>query len=348
MPYRLFLLLASCAHQPSTAQLDAPPSLPAPQSRIFQRAPGTPSDPAVARLVGGVRWDTALSGAAGGLGVEASMGVVSYQSWEVREAAWKAGYPIPVKQVRAWTTPVGGAPPAELLDWLATVDEATDIGLVRTRSPETDAWVALAARPRLELPAFPREGRVGTELRFPPLPGFRLVWSDPVGGLDEASLDTERVIGLHTPGCWLIDVRDEQGTAARFPVWVGVSPPDIRLYDLPDLPSDPLERAGALLDEARALAERPEWIRDPTLDLVAQKRLAEPDGDLAEMLDHLGYDSSKAGSFSCEGPTLEACIDQVLWRPESRRAIVAPQRLSGLALEAKGGGVRLVGLVAPE
>ncbi len=349
MPFRLFLLLASCGHRPpTTAELKAPPSLPAPQSRIFARTAGTPSDPAVARLVGEVRWDVALAGAAGGLGVEASVGISTYQPWEIREAAWRAGYPVPVRQVRAWTTPKGGPPPAELLAWLETVDETTDVGLVRARSPESDAWVALAAKPRVSLPPFPREGRVGTELRFPAQPGFRVVWSDPVGGLGEATLDAERVIGLHTMGCWLLDVRDDQGIAARFPVWAGMAPPDVRLYELPGLPSDPLARAEALLAEFRATSDRPGWTADPTLDLIAARGLTEPTAQLASTLTKLGYDAEKTGSWTCDAPSLEECLDEVLWRPESRRVVLAPQRLTGLAYEAHDGGVRLFGLVAPE
>lgn len=342
-----FLLLASCAKQPTASQLEAPPSLPAPQGRVFARAEGTPSDPAVARLVAAVRWDTALSAAAGGLGVEASLGAVSYQPWEIREAAWRAGYPIPVRQVRAWSTATGGEPPADLLAWLATVDEHSDLGLVRTRSPEGDAWVGLSAIPRVDLPAYPRETRIGAELRFPAIPGATVVWSDPVGGLDEASLDTERVIGLHTQGCWLVEVRDATGVAARFPVWVGMSAPDLRLYDLPDLPTDLGPRAEAVIDEVRATANRAPWTRDATLDLLAARQLAEP-GALDRSLTHLGYDAAHTGSWSCDAPTLEACLDEVLWRPETRRVVLAPQQVAGFAIDATPGGIRLFGLVAPE
>jgi len=348
MRFPTFLLLSSCAHAPSTAQLEAPPSLPPPVGRTFARSPGVPSDPAVARLVPAVRWDTALSGAAGGLGLESSLGKVTYQPWEIREAAWRAGYPYPIRQARAWTTPKAAEPPDELLAWLATVDEATDLGLVRTRSPEGDSWVALAATPRVALPPYPREARVGAELRFPVIPGALLVWSDPVGGFEEADLGTERVIGMHTPGCWLFEVRDAEGVAARFPVWVGMSAADLRLYALPDLPTEPGLRAEVLIDEVRALSNREPWTRDATLDLIAAKRLADPKTALVPALERLGYDASRTGSWSCEAPTIEACLDQVLWRPEGRRVVLAPHGVVGFASDATAGAVRLLGLVAPE
>jgi hypothetical protein len=344
----VILFLLACAHRPTEAQLSAPPSLPPPQSKVFSRVAATPTDPAVARLVPTTRWDAALAGAAGGLGLEASLGIVSFQPWEIREAAWRAGYPIPVRQARSWSTPVGGEPPAELLEWLATVDEHTEIGLVRARSPEGDAWVALAATPRVSLPPVPREARVGAEVRFPPIPGATVVWSDPVGGLAEASLAADKVIGLHTPGCWLFDVRDAEGVAARFPVWVGMAAPDLRLYALPELPGDPAVRAEVLLAEVRALGSRPAWTRDATLDLLAARRLNEPDAPLGPALAKLGYDAEHAGSFSCEAPTLEACLDQILWRPEGRRVVLAAHPLSGLAVDTAGGTVRIAGLVAPE
>ncbi|MBA2322197.1 MAG: hypothetical protein H0V89_13715 [Deltaproteobacteria bacterium] len=348
MRFPIFLLLASCAHQPSATQLEAAPSLPAPQGRTFARSPGIPSDPAVARLVAGVRWDTALSGAAGGLGVEASLGAVTYQPWEIREAAWRAGYPFPIRQVRAWATPKAAEPPAELLAWLATVQEGTDLGLVRTRSPEGDTWVALTAAPRISLPPFPREARVSGELRFPVMPGAKLVWTDPVGGFGELDLGSERVVPLHTPGCWLVEVRDAEGVAARFPVWVGMSAPDLRLYDLPDLPTEPGPRAEVLLDEVRALSNRDPWTRDATLDLIAAMRLADSTAALVPALERLGYDASRTGSWSCEATTLEACLDQVLWRPEGRRVVLAPEGVAGFAVDVSSGAVRLLGLVAPE
>src|SRR5688572_21052334 len=74
-------------------QLAAIPRLPAPRAGTYARVPDRPADPVIASLVEKLTWDASLAGAAAGLALDVAEGRSGLHGWEVREAAWDAGYP---------------------------------------------------------------------------------------------------------------------------------------------------------------------------------------------------------------------------------------------------------------
>src|SRR5690606_1977516 len=123
-------------------------------------------------------------------------------------------------RVRLWTTPLKSAPPPDLLEFLRTLDPSVDLGLVRARGDEQDAWVALTAAPRLSVGRQPRQVELGHRLTLPSHPGARWTVVDPSGEIMTGDLDTPAQIVLDLGGEWLVQVEDAQGVAAKFPVYV--------------------------------------------------------------------------------------------------------------------------------
>lgn len=165
----LALLLAGCGHKaPNAAMLQAAPKLPAPRGSTYVSVNGEPGDPTIARLIHGHPWNETLSGAAAGLALDWADGRGELSGWEVREAAWQAGWAWPVLEVRGWMTAQAAPPPQELVDWLETLEQDQELGLVRARGRQGDAWVALRGKPRGSLGVKPRQVPLENMLTFAP------------------------------------------------------------------------------------------------------------------------------------------------------------------------------------
>lgn len=339
------MLATGCAKK-APVDYTATPHLPAPRAGTYARVESTPPDAAVQRAMGDHTWQASLAGGAAGLALrmaEASDCQVS--SWETREALWRAGYPYPVEQVRCWSVEDGQPPPDDVAEWVEGIDSAHDLGLVRARGSDVDVWVGMSAAPRVDIGIIPRQAPIGYLLDLPAVPGSRLVAADPDGFVVEAPLDTPQTLALDVIGEWLIELADDDGELARFPVYVGMALPDSPLFD-PGLDGvTDLDGLQDLLDDLRGAYGVTPWSRDLLLDAAARtvlRREAEP----AEALERLGANDAAAG-WRCEGPTAPDCIAQIVWDPRSRRALLADSnRMMGLAASLTEHGVSAALLVA--
>jgi hypothetical protein len=61
-------------------------------------------------MVGDLAFDRALESASAGLALDAADGTGGLARWELREAAWRGGWPYPVTDARGWGTVSGTAP----------------------------------------------------------------------------------------------------------------------------------------------------------------------------------------------------------------------------------------------
>lgn len=358
----LALLLVACAPKApevkTLAQLAeeqdyrAVPRQPPEQSEVYARMPARSGDPILAALTEGVTWDAALSGAAGAMGLGIAQRDRGLTRWELREAMWRAGYPYPVSDARAWTVPLRNPPAPATLAWIEAREPEEDVGLVRVRGPSEEVWVGLTGRPRVTLPAQPRQVEPGTALRLPAIPQASFHVADGAGHLVEEGLDEGATLLMTVPGEWLVVLDDGDGELARFPLFVGVPAREEPLLAAPasDLigADDPIARAATLLDHVRNTWERPRWLRAALLDAAAQRVLADRSQPLEATLAGLGYAGVQVSLLECRGSTVEDCLDKWVWIPSLRSLLLdARDGDLGLAGEVDTRGVHLVALVAP-
>jgi hypothetical protein len=298
----------------------------------------------------GLTWDASLGGAAAGLGLSVAADRGGLARWEVREAAWKAGWPYPVQDVYAWATDVGGAPPTALVTWLEGVDRESHIGLVRARGKDKDVWVGLSGVPRAQLGVLPRQLPEGAQLVLPPVPGARYALADPDGLLQEGPLDVGRTITTEITGEWVVQIDDDRGTVALFPVYVGLVPPELGLFAEASRGVgvvDGESRAEALLSEIRGIYGLRSWDRDPLLDAAARSAMSDPELNAMALSRRLGFEPGQLSRWDCRGPSIEACLDEVLWAPRARPALLGDTDLLGLTTRTEGNQVRLIALIGP-
>lgn len=344
----LFSLLACGPKAPSRTTLEATPRLPAPRAAAYASVESTPSDPVVARLVRGRKWNETLSGAAAGLALEWTNGQGDLAAWEVREAAWQAGWPWPVLEVRGWITPPAGEPPQELMQWLDGLEAGDSLGLVRARGVKGDAWVALRAHPRGELPIQPRQVEIGGQLAFTPQPGVKLTVADPVGSVTTVSLERERVTHVDVAGEWLFELKDDQGTLALFPVYAAMVPPETPVLEERARPLSAEEAVtgfAELLGQIREIYGQPPYRTDVLLQSAARS-LRDKKSSSAEIARTLGYAPETTWKISCRARTLADCADKLLWNPRVRPALLTTDADLGLNAQLVPDGVHVVVLVA--
>ena len=351
LPLLPLLFLLGCPKKPvvSANQWEEVPHLPSPTAGSYTRSKEISPDPPIARLVKDKRWDASLSGAAGNLAVQLSNpnGPKALTRWGVREALWRAGYPYTIADAKAWLAQPDGEPPPQLLTWLEQVGPEDDLGLVRSRGHDEDVFVAMVARPPLDLPVIPRQLAVGGALRLPAVPGATYAVADANGILVTGDLSAGASIDTPSQGEWLVEIRKEQ-PLATFPVYVGIVPPQLMLIEK-TVPvrdaNEALARATQLLATIRSAYGSPPPARDFLLDAGARSLLAQPDSDVAGILGSMGIPRADAAVWDCNGGTIEVCIDAMIWIPENRRALLDDTARLGLAASVDGGGVRLVGIL---
>jgi len=343
------LFLMACGGGKVAADPMAEPILPAPTASAYVQVPRTAPDPFVAAASRGHTWDESLSGGAAALALSWGAGAGRLTSWEAREAAWQAGWAWPLLEVRGWSAPQGAAIPEDAVIWLANLSEGESLGLVRARAPERDVWVALRSKPRLDLPPIPRQLPVGSQLPLPEVPGAQLIVANPRGEVTTASLDRAQTIPTPFPGEWLFKIRDADGTVALFPIYVGILPPAEPVISAqePPLSDDELvQDFRTLLIEVRGAYGRGDLGDDLLIGSAARSVLANSRSSSAELADKLGYDPEHVWRVECKARTLEACMDQMLWNPLARPALLVEEGHLGLAGELTGQGVRVVALFA--
>jgi hypothetical protein len=352
----LVWLLAACPKATPAAAIDweAMPQLPAPTAGTYSRAPAAPADPVVAWVLTDVepgRWDASLSGAAAGLALSLAGGHGGLTGPEVREAAWRAGWPYPILRAQVWPVRVGEPPPADIAGWIASQPPAVDLGLVRARGTLTDAWVALVSHPRLDLGVLPRQLPLGGALTLPVIPGARVTVADPAGALVEAELALPFTLTTNHAGEWLVEIRATEGAEAIavFPVYVGLVPPELALLVPGEPPVDDAEaarRVDQLLAEVRDAYGLEPYQQDPLLDAAVKATAADGAIGVERMSPWVGVAPADLWRWECHSTTLEGCLDAIVWDVRARPGLLAAQALVGRVAHVGPDGVGVVLVVA--
>jgi len=204
-----------------------------------------------------------------------------------------------------------------------------------------DIWVALMAEPRVDV-------GVGTTVLLPSLPGYTYLIANPRSELLEGSAELGTRVSLEVAGEWLFEIRDARGTAAIWPVYVGIIPPELGLFDeLNAPPSTDIEaQLESTVSAIREAYDLPMLRRSQLLDAAARALLQDDERDLAGVANGVGYNPQEVGRWSCRGPSVESCLDKVLGNPRTRPAFLGTQQEFGWALEASQGQLHVVAVVA--
>jgi|GEM_PF-1289806 len=295
----LWLFLVGCASKDPVVSLEAlaeqPPTMPAPEAAVYARGAGKVTDIAVSELAKDLQWDEALSGAAGAL----AMGILNGDEpsrWAARWAAYRAGYPHNLLELRVYRAEIGVVPEALRTDLVGLEaspagTQGLDVGLARSRGYELDTWVLLTAEVSVEVQPFARQVEVGetVELSVPTPERIEALWVSPSGFKDRVSLSAHSSFTLSEEGEWWLELSrvQENGTDAQdklqsqpsllltVPVMVGFEAPEFApLSDWNDL--------GGVLDGLTALRQEFDVSppsADPILESVARasaRALIEP------------------------------------------------------------------------
>lgn len=350
----LLLALLGCPKsapvEPAFSWADTP-HLPSPSSGTYSSAVLRPEDPGVAHLMGERAWDASLAGAAAGIGLHLVDGEGGLTSPEVREAGWRAGWPYPIGRAEAWPVPIGAPPSPAVASWLEKQAPDQHIGLVRVRGRGRDLWVGLASAARADLGTQPRQLPVGGQLVLPALPGARATIADPVGHLFAGELHTTWSLTTDIAGEWLVDVRDDVGVIAVFPVYVGILPPELGLL-VPTQPPVDVDEAVRIADQRLAEVRDAYGLRalepDPLLEAAARRVLADPSVTVDQLAPASGLPAEHVWKMGCVGSTVESCLDAILWDVRSRTGLLAEHALVGRVAEVGPTTVHLVLVVGSE
>ena len=332
----------------SVADYMSSPKLPAPSAGTYARVPQTPRDPVVASTVKSLRWDASLSGAAAGLALDFLETGQPITDWSAREAVWRAGYPYPVSRIRAWNTPEASPPPDALRLWLADIDPDMDLGLVRARGGAMDIWVGLVSIPHVEIGVQPRHVAAGSTVVIPSLAGCTYLVASPNGALLEGSSELGTRVSVDIPGEWLFELRNAQGTVALWPIYVGIIPPELGLFDeIGTSESTDMEaQLQSTIAGIREAYDLPQQRRAELLDAAARAIHEDGERPLSNVARGVGYEPDTVGMWSCRGPTIESCLDKVLWNPRARGSFLGLQNEYGWVVEASEGQLHVVAVVA--
>ena len=326
------------------------PKLPSPHSGTYARAPSTPRDPVIASITGHHTWDASLAGAAAGLAVSRLMDDRSITAWRAREAAWRAGYPYPVVQIRAWSTEPQSEPPDALIQWLGTVPKTSDLGLVRARDADMEIWLAMVGNVRHDVGVHPRHVNPGSDHTLPLIDDLTFQLVAPSGHLTSGSLATKQAFILDEQGEWLTVINDAEGRVAAWPTYVGILPPSNNLLDEINITASQQLELDVLdaLNEVRAIYGAPMWTRTPVLDALAATLHEDTSRDIRTLGESLGYAAEKVHAWSCRLDSTYACLDAMLWEPTFRRGLLGDSTEAGVHLKTTSAGVTLMGVAASE
>jgi hypothetical protein len=297
----------------------AAPHLPNPRAGSYARVIQSPTDPAVAAMLVDHQWDASLAGTAAGLALKSLDNNGGFSRRELREAAWQAGYPYPISHLAVWQAAAKAPPPADVQVWLSELSMEMDVGLVRARSGSKDLWVGLAAHPLIDLGVIPRETALQTPIKLAAISSATLEVSGPLGQHWDRDLSQGTTVHLDSEGEWLFAIVDATGDLARFTIYAGVDAPVTAIIEGPAQPvsNHKAVKISALdmLADARDSYGLLPWSEDPYLTSTAASLLENPSAPDEE-------ESTKA--WQCRGRTVEDCVDQMIWIPAYRTALLNP------------------------
>jgi hypothetical protein len=348
----LLLMLLGCPKRPVVPLVidwGETPHLPAPTAGSYALVPERPADRAVASMMTGHQWDASLSGAAAGIALKilAKEGTLTVP--ELRDAAFKAGWPYPITSAQVWSGQPGGPPPPGVEDWVHSRPPDASLGFVRARGPTDEVWVGLSSKPRIDIGVIPRQLPRGGTLTVPAVPGADVWVADPYGRLDHGPLDVPFTRTAEVEGEWLIEIRDASGTAASFPIYVGMVAPDLGLLVPGQPPADWQEADDLtveLLADLRAAYGARMYESDLMLEAVAQAAATNPDLDTRAIAPQVGVEPGNLWRWECQATTVEGCLDAILWDVRARPGLLAERALYSRYVELNTKGVRIVLVVA--
>lgn len=350
------LLFFACAHRGPGARSggvdpEQPPILAAPEADLYAAVGGEPRDALVAAAAQGMSWDEALSGAAGSLALASDR---APELGQARWAAWRAGYPYPLRAL-SFAAEEPGAFPDELISAVkAEIRPGDHLGLARARVGQEDRWVALIGRASRTLSPFPRQLARGETLRLEGAGVARFRLTSPTGQAQEGPLPAAPALA-ETGEWWLELYAEDERVVLAVPVTVGMAPSPAPPLDLPGRAPDGPEQATAQalegIAEIRAIFDLAPVGADPTLALLARQPLEAREGwTVAEAPGRVRAAGFAQGDgFSCSAPTVPLCLDAALRSGDGRRALLDPRwRLAGGGARVESSGVSLVFFLATE
>jgi hypothetical protein len=189
----------------------------------------------------------------------------------------------------------------------------------------------------------------GGTLTIPPVEGATLRIADPEGRVVEAELTAQWSSIVEVEGEWLVEVVRETTVLARFPLYVGLVPPELTLLVPTDPPRDgPNADALAVtrLAEVRDAYGLPPLERDPMLDAASRTVVSTPTVAAEDLAARAGIEPGNLWWFTCSAQTVETCLDGVVWRVDARPGLLAEAGLFGLTSAVSPSGVELALVVA--
>lgn len=352
----MLILLMACLHREPVdvgraMDPEQAPILPAPEADLYAAVGGQPSDPLVARAAQGLPWDEALSGAAGALALASDRGA---ELGQARWAAWRAGYPYPLRSV-AFVSEAPGAFPKALIEALRPqVRPGDHVGLARARVGLEDRWVAVIGHASRTVTPFPRQVARGEALRLEGAGIARWRLTSPTGVA--LSGQAPGAPALTEAGEWWLELLADDGrVVVSAPVTVGMPPSPTAPLDLPGRspsgPEEALDSALAELSDLRAVFDLPALAADETLDVLARQPLASAEpwdaGAATARVRAAGF--ADGGGLTCKAATVPLCLDALIRTGSGREVLLDPDwRLAGGGARVESSGVTLVLFLAVE
>ncbi|MEZ4241421.1 MAG: hypothetical protein R3F59_35775 [Myxococcota bacterium] len=349
----IFLMWLACPKAPVlplAVDWSEQPHLPSPTAGTYALAPSDPPDRAIASVVSGKHYDASLAGAAAGLALRITAGEGNLTSPELRDAAFRAGWPYPVLAAQAWNGAANQPPPPGVEAWVRDVPVTASVGLVRARGEqETQLWLGLVSDPRLDIGIVPRQLPTGGTLSLPALPGTEIWVADPLGNLDHGTLDVPFTRTTDVEGEWLVEVRDARGPIASFPVYVGMVPPNLALL-VPSQPptnwQDADDLTVGLVEDLRNAYGMRMYGTDPLLDAALKASVDAPTFDTRAVALQVGVEPGSLWRWECRSATIEGCLDQILWDVRARPGLLVDHGVYARHVELNTKGVRILLMVA--
>jgi hypothetical protein len=349
----MLLMLSACPKAPVlpiVIDWNETPHLPSPTAGSYALAPGPPPDRAVAGLLAGKRWDASLGGAAASLALQIAGGEGNLTVPELRDAAFRAGWPFPVTDAQVWIGRAQQPPPPGVDEWLRAVPSSASIGFVRARgAQEQEVWVGLTSEPRVDIGVIPRQLPTGGTLVLPAIPGTQVWVADPYGRLDAGQLDVPYTRTTDVEGEWLVEIRDARGVIATFPVYVGMVPPNLGLLVPGEVPTnwqDADDLVVGLVEDLRAAYGTRMYGSDPLLHAALRASVDAATFDTRAVAQQVGVAPESLWRWECRSSTVEGCLDQILWDVRARPGLLVDRGAYARHVELNTKGVRILLMVA--
>ena len=115
---------------------------------------------------------------------------------------------------------------------------------------------------------------------------------------------------------------------------------------VPSTDAEAVDRVVSILADIRGAYGAPAWLPDVFLNQAAQNLMADPSKKVSAIASALGYPQEAMWKWECRAASVEACLDQILWNPRARTALLTDTEFLGLSAEVTGREVHVVALIA--